>query len=59
MFITKRKLDRLLKEERERSVNLAFNIGYNTCLVDHFWAKGFITGKDDLFQEIKEYLRRV
>ena len=59
LFITKRKHNRLLKEEREKVINLAFNVGYNTCLTDHYGGKGFITGKDDLFQEIKDYLRRV
>lgn len=54
LFITKKKLDRLLKEERER----ASKLGYRMCLVDHFGAKGFITGRDDLFQGIKEYLER-
>ena len=59
MFITKRKHNRILKEEREKVINLAFNVGYNACLVDHYGVGGFITGKDDLFQEIKGYLRRV
>ncbi len=52
-FITKRKYNRLLKEERERSLKL----GYKLCQID-YGAKGFITGKDDLFQEIKEHLKK-
>ena len=58
MFITLKKHNRILKEERERYAILGFNCGYNSRLADHYGVKGFTTGKDDLFQEIKDYLEK-
>ena len=43
MFITKRKLNGLLKEERRKYVSLGFNCGYKTCQSDN-GSRGFITG---------------
>ncbi len=44
LFITKKKLDRLLKEGRLKLASLAYNAGYNACHADHYKGKGFITG---------------
>ncbi|KKN09094.1 hypothetical protein LCGC14_1050050 [marine sediment metagenome] len=46
LFITKRKHNRILKEERESRTLLAeaaYNAGYNACQADN-GGKGFITG---------------
>lgn len=74
LFITKRKHNRILQEERESRQKLAetaYDAGYRACLADN-GGKGFIAGAgyvtsswfnsgqftDDLFQEIKDYLNR-
>jgi len=57
MFITKRKLGRLLKEEREKYSQLFFDAGYRTREAEQ-GGKGFITGKDNLFTEIADYLKK-
>jgi len=44
LFITKRKLDRLLEEERRKYVSLGFDCGYKTCQADN-GGLGFITGR--------------
>ncbi len=43
LFITKRKLDRLLDEERRKYVSLGFDCGYKACQSDN-GGLGFITG---------------
>ena len=57
MFITKKKHNRLLKEERGMGIALGYQLGYKLGQVEQ-GNKGFITGRDDLFQDIKEYLER-
>ena len=42
-FITKRKHNKLLKEEREVALDIAYDAGYRACLADN-GGKGFITG---------------
>ena len=43
LFITKRKHNKILKEEQRKYVSLGFDCGYKTCQSDN-GSKGFITG---------------
>ena len=44
LFITKRKYERLLEEERRKYVSLGFDCGYKTCEADHYNGQAFVTG---------------
>ena len=53
MFITKRKHNRILKEEREVALDIAYDAGYRACLADN-GGKGFITGLQQAERILKE-----